>query len=69
MVIFIFSRSRFSIVNLPADGFGEASILDQQALRKNITAFKTRLREIGFFQDLSDAYITQTVTPRYTITA
>ena len=53
----------------PGDGFGQPSIIDQQALRKNVAAFKTRLREIGFFQDLSDAYITQTVTPRYTITA
>ncbi|MTJ16678.1 MULTISPECIES: hypothetical protein [unclassified Dolichospermum] len=52
----------------PGDGFGQPSIVDQQALRKNVTAFKTRLREIGFFQDLSDAYVTQTVTPRYTIT-
>jgi hypothetical protein len=51
----------------PIDGFGEATIQDQQALRANLETFKTRLREIGFFQDLSDAYITQTVTPRYTI--
>jgi hypothetical protein len=51
----------------PIDGFGEATIQDQQALRTNLETFKTRLREIGFFQDLSDAYITQTVTPRYTI--
>ena len=51
------------------DGFGQPSIEDQQALRANLATFKNRLREIGFFQDLSDAYITQTVTPRYTITA
>jgi len=30
---------------------------------------KDRLREIGFFRDLSDAYITQTITPRYAIAA
>jgi hypothetical protein len=53
----------------PGDGFGKASITDLQALRLNKEAFKMRLREIGFFQDLSDAYITQTITPRYTITA
>lgn len=53
----------------PIDGFGQPSIEDQQALRANLATFKNRLREIGFFQDLSDAYITQTVTPRYTITA
>jgi hypothetical protein len=52
----------------PIDGFSQTSIAERQALRTNLTTFKTRLREIGFFQDLSDAYITQTVTPRYTIT-
>lgn len=49
------------------DGFGKSTITDFQALQRNKEAFKMRLREIGFFQDLSDAYITQTVTPRYTI--
>ncbi|HEY9631224.1 MAG TPA: hypothetical protein V6C84_28370 [Coleofasciculaceae cyanobacterium] len=66
-----FLRERYGIYidQLPSyDGFQQASILDRQALRQNVNTFKTRLREIGFFQDLSDAYITQTVTPRYTIT-
>jgi hypothetical protein len=65
-------RERYGIYidRLPLiDGFEQPSIEDQQALRANLMTFKTRLREIGFFQDLSDAYITQTVTPRYTITA
>ena len=35
----------------------------------NAPDFKGRLREIGFFRDLSDAFVTQTITPRYTITA
>ena len=52
----------------PGDGFEKPSITDLQALKENKEAFKMRLREIGFFQDLSDAYVTQTVTPRYTIT-
>ena len=51
----------------PGDGFGTASINDLAALRKNVEAFKGRLREIGFFRDLSDAFVTQTITPRYTI--
>ncbi len=51
----------------PADGFGTPSIEDRQALRANASAFASRLREIGFFRDLSDAYVTQTVTPRYRI--
>ncbi|RCJ29557.1 hypothetical protein A6769_35490 [Nostoc punctiforme NIES-2108] len=68
LLIFLRDRYGLYIDRLPpGDGFGQPSIVDQQALRKNVTAFKTRLREIGFFQDLSDAYVTQTVTPRYTI--
>jgi hypothetical protein len=53
----------------PGDGFGVPSINDLAALRGNVESFKGRLREIGFFRDLSDAYVTQTVTPRYTITS
>lgn len=49
----------------PGDGFGETAIDDRQSLRANVAAFKSRLREIGFYRDLSDAYVTQTVTPRY----
>jgi hypothetical protein len=44
-----------------------ASIYDRQALRQNLEAFKYRLREIGFYEDLSDAYVTQRIAPRYTI--
>jgi hypothetical protein len=64
-------RTRYGLYidQLPADdGVAQATIVDHNALRRNAEAFKMRLREIGFFQDLSDAYITQTVTPRYTIT-
>jgi hypothetical protein len=51
----------------PGDGFGEATMIEREALRKNLTAFMNRLREVGFYRDLSDACISQTVTPRYTI--
>lgn len=51
----------------PGDGFGPPSVQDRAALRENVAAFTARLREIGFYRDLSDAYVTQTVTPRYTI--
>lgn len=50
------------------DGFGDPSVTERKALQKNEQAFRRRLREIGFFRDLSDAYITQTVSPRYEIT-
>ena len=65
-----FLRERYGIYvdRLPPnDGFGEASITDREALRENLGTFKTRLREVGFYRDLSDAYVTQTVTPRYSI--
>ena len=51
----------------PNDGFSEASITDRESLRQNLAAFKSRLREVGFYRDLSDAYVTQTVKPRYSI--
>ncbi len=53
----------------PGDGFGVPSITDHAALRANLTAFTTRLREIGFYTDLSDAYLAQTITPRYAVSA
>ena len=53
----------------PGDGFGTPGIDDLAALRQNADDFKGRLREIGFFRDLSDAFVTQTITPRYTIPA
>lgn len=68
LITFFRERYGLYIDRLPLeDGFNSPSILDQQALRRNVEAFKNRLREIGFFQDLSDAYLTQTVTSRYKI--
>lgn len=51
----------------PGDGFTAPTIDERKALRANVQAFTGRLREIGFYRDLSDAYVTQTVVPRYTI--
>ena len=53
----------------PGDGFGAPDIDDLAALRANVEHFRNRLREVGFFRDLSDAFVTQTITPRYTISA
>lgn len=50
-------------------GFATTSIEDRRALRDNVRAFTGRLREVGFYRDLSDAYVTQTITPRYRIDA
>jgi hypothetical protein len=62
--LLVFLRERYGIFidALPAgEGFGEPSIEDREALRLNKAAFKAKLRDIGFFQDLSDAYVTQHV--------
>jgi len=63
-------RERYGlhIDRLPhGDGFGAPSIEDRAALRENAAAFTARLREVGFYRDLSDAYVSQTVRPRYRI--
>lgn len=51
----------------PGEGFASPTIDERKALRGNVQAFTGRLREIGFYRDLSDAYVTQTVVPRYAI--
>lgn len=68
LLVFLRERYGLHIDQLPrGDGFGPPSILDRQALRENARAFVSRLREIGFYRDLSDAFVTQTITPRYRI--
>jgi hypothetical protein len=63
-------RDRYGLYidELPsADWFDRPSLTDQAALRENRAAFVAKLREIGFYSDLSDAYLTQTITPRYRV--
>lgn len=68
LLTFLRERYGLYIDQLPLDeGFPAPSIDDRKALRTNLQAFTARLREIGFYRDLSDAYVTQTVVPRYTI--
>jgi hypothetical protein len=70
--VLVFLRERYCIYidRLPrGDGFTTMSIEDRRALRDNVRAFTGRLREVGFYRDLSDAYVTQTITPRYRIAA
>lgn len=68
LLTFLRERYGLYIDQLPkGDAFGQATIADRRALRDNSKAFVSRLREIGFYQDLSDAYVSQTVTPRYQI--
>lgn len=70
--LLVFLRERYGVFidQLPrGDGFVTTSIEDRRALRDNVRAFTGRLREVGFYRDLSDAYVTQTITPRYRIAA
>jgi hypothetical protein len=69
--LLLFLRERYGIFidRLPSgEGLTRESIDDRRALRANVEAFTDRLREVGFYSDLSDAYVTQTITPRYQIT-
>ncbi|MEW6733543.1 MAG: hypothetical protein AB1489_19600 [Acidobacteriota bacterium] len=70
--LLLFLRERYGLFvdKLPrGDGFNSTSIDDRRALRENYGAFIARLREVGFYRDLSDAHVTQTITPRYQIAA
>jgi len=68
LLIFLRERYGLHVDQLPrGEGFTAAGITDRQTLRENRRAFTSRLREIGFYRDLSDAYVTQTITPRYQI--
>jgi hypothetical protein len=55
------------VVGIPSLGEGRRPVtLDEhRAYRDNLRALKDRLREIGFYDDLSDAYNAQTIRPRY----
>ncbi len=70
LLTWIRERYGLHIDRLPnGDGFGTSSLEDRLALRENTVAFTERLREVGFYRNLSDAHVSQTVTPRYTISA
>lgn len=67
LLAFLRKRYGLHIDRLPEGAQANSSILDRRALRLNLETFKRRLREIGFYEDLSDAYVTQKVSPRYAI--
>ena len=60
-------RDRYGLVinGLIEDRFSNADINTIAAFKENVEAFKLKLRQIGFYNDLSDAYILQKVRPRY----
>jgi hypothetical protein len=58
-------RNRYGLVLIP--DWPDATITDYKAFNANLDHLKNRLREIGFYTDLSDAYNAQTIRPRYVI--
>ncbi len=59
---------RYGVIVAPAatpGGRKPITLEEHRAFRENVQALKDRLREIGFYDDLSDAYNAQTVRPRY----
>jgi hypothetical protein len=55
-----------STPSLPT-GRRPVTLEEHRAFRDNVRALKDRLREIGFYDDVSDAYNAQVVRPRYNI--
>jgi len=59
-------RKRYGFV-IYAPAHREVPPAEQDAWRFNERALRTQLRQIGFFTDLSDAYNSQTLRPRYQV--
>ncbi len=58
-------RQRYGLTLMPE--WPAATIQDYEAFNVNLRILKRRLREIGFYTDLSDAYNAQIIRPRYEI--
>lgn len=60
-------RERYGLIvnGLEEKRFSEADLHTHLAFKENLDAFKQKLRQIGFYNDLSDAYILQKIRPRY----
>lgn len=60
-------RERYGLIinGITEPRFRDANVNTHLAFKENVEAFKQKLRQIGFYDDLSDAYILQKVRPRY----
>ncbi len=59
-------RERYGFV-IYAPAYREVPPEEQEGWRRNQRALRERLHQIGFFTDLSDAYNSQTLRPRYEV--
>lgn len=62
-------RDRYGLIinGLNEPIYQNTDIYTHLAFKENVEAFKERLRQIGFYTDMSDAYILQKIRPRYEI--
>jgi len=62
-------KSRYGLIinGVEEERFKNADITTTLAFKDNVESFKQKLRQIGFYSDLSDAYILQKINPRYPI--
>lgn len=62
-------RKRYGIIinGLDEARFANTDVQTHLAFKENVEAFKNKLRQIGFYTDLSDANILQKIRPRYKI--
>lgn len=62
-------RERYGLIinGLNEQRFHNADLNTIEAFKENVEAFKNKLRQIGFYNDLSDAFILQKIRPRYEI--
>lgn len=60
-------KERYGLIinGITEERFIDANVNTHLAFKENVEAFKQKLRQIGFYDDLSDAYILQKVRPRY----
>ncbi len=64
-----FLRTRYGLVinGLNESRFDNADIKVIEAFKENMDTLKRKLRQIGFYNDLSDAFILQKIRPRYKV--
>ncbi|GAA4014689.1 hypothetical protein GCM10022408_29890 [Hymenobacter fastidiosus] len=62
-------HQRYGIVinGLGLPRFQDADLRIHEAFSENVEALKYKLRQIGFYTQLSDAYLLQKIRPRYTL--
>lgn len=60
-------RKRYGLIinGIGEERFADADVEMNSAFRINMDAFKNKLRQIGFYTDMSDACILQKIRPRY----